>query len=72
MFDQIFLSSQVKRCMIISNKYGIHELPHKLPKDLGSQENKKYQENFKTSYNYSLVVSLPPKMKNFSLLAKNS
>ena len=27
-FDQIFLSPQVKRSVIISNKHGIYELPH--------------------------------------------
>ena len=27
MFDQIFLSAQVKQSVIISNKYGIYELP---------------------------------------------
>ena len=31
---QIFLSSQVKRCVIITYKHGINELPHKLPNDL--------------------------------------
>ena len=34
MFHQIFLSPQVKRSAVISNKYGIHELPHELPNDL--------------------------------------
>ena len=34
MFYQIFLSPQVKRTVIISNKHGIYELPHELPKDL--------------------------------------
>ena len=32
--SHIFLSSQVKRSVIISNKHGIYELPHKLPNDL--------------------------------------
>ena len=27
MFDQVFLSPQVKRSLIISNKHGIYELP---------------------------------------------
>ena len=31
---QIFLSTQVKRSAIISNKKGVYELPHKLPNDL--------------------------------------
>ena len=39
----IFYWSQVKRSVIISNKHGIHELPHELPNDLrlrilGNQE----------------------------------
>ena len=34
-FDQIFLSSEVKRSMIISNKHGIYELLHAFLKDLG-------------------------------------
>ena len=34
MFYQIFLSSQVKQIVIISNKHGIYELPHELLKDL--------------------------------------
>ena len=31
---QIFFSPQVKRSVIISNNYGIYELPHELPNDL--------------------------------------
>ena len=43
MFYQIFLSSQMKRCAIITYKHGIYELPHELPNDLrlkisGNQE----------------------------------
>ena len=30
MVEQIFLSPQVKRSVIISNKYGIYELPNNL------------------------------------------
>ena len=33
-FYQIFLSPQVKRIVIISNKHSIYELPNELPKDL--------------------------------------
>ena len=32
--EQTFFSPQVKRRMIISNKHGIYELPHKLPNNL--------------------------------------
>ena len=34
MFYEIFLSTQVKQCAIITCKHGIYELPHQLPKDL--------------------------------------
>ena len=34
MFYQIFLSPQVKRSAIISNKHGIYQLPRHLPNDL--------------------------------------
>ena len=34
MFDKIFVSPQMKRIMIISNKHGIYELTHELPNDL--------------------------------------
>ena len=34
MFDEIFVSPQVKGMVIISNKHGIHQLPHELPNDL--------------------------------------
>ena len=30
MFDKIFVSPQMKRIVIISNKHGIYELPHQL------------------------------------------
>ena len=34
MVEQFFLSPKVKRSVIISNKYGIYELPQELPNDL--------------------------------------
>ena len=34
MVEQIFFSPQLKRSVIISNKYGIYELPHGLPNNL--------------------------------------
>ena len=47
MFQQIFLSSQGKRCAIITYKHGIYEFPHELPNDLRlrSWEIRKYQES---------------------------
>ena len=63
-FVYIFFSPQVKRSVIISNKYGIYELPRKLANELkydgfcspykdklqysGSSEIRKDQENIKT------------------------
>ena len=77
---QIFFSPQVKQSMILSNKHGIHQLPHKLPNDLrfGSQEIRK--ENLEiflkirksvNFINYNPVTSLPPRLKVFSILAEN-
>ena len=37
-----------------------------------SQEIRKYHESLKTSYNYSVVPSLPAKMKTLLMLAKSS
>ena len=34
MFDEVFLSPQVKPIVINSNKYGIYELPHEFPNEL--------------------------------------
>ena len=34
MFYKVFLSQQVKRCVIITYKHGIYKLPHDLPNDL--------------------------------------
>ena len=34
MFDQIFLTQQLKQSVVISNKHGIYELPHDLPNHL--------------------------------------
>ena len=52
MVEQIFFSPQVKRSVIISNKYGIYQLPHELPNDLSNEISRKiwkYQENVKIS-----------------------
>ena len=49
MFDKIFVSTQVKRILIVSNKHGIYELPNELPNDLRVRKIRKYQEDLKTS-----------------------
>ena len=65
MFCQIFLSLQVKQMMIISNEYGIYKFPRELPNNL------RLRILGKSSQNFSLGPSLPPKMKILSILAKN-
>ena len=37
MFYQIFISSQVKQCTIITYKYGIYKLTYKLPNYLNGR-----------------------------------
>ena len=46
MFDQIFLLPQVKRSVIITNKYDIYRLLHELPNDSRQRilNTSKYQE----------------------------
>ena len=68
MFYQSFLSPQVKRSAINSNKHGTYELAHEFPKDLRL---KKDQENLKTLSNYNLVPSPPPKIKALLIIAKD-
>ena len=51
MFRQLFVSSQVKLSVIISNKQGIYHLPYQLPSDLtlrilGKLENTRKSQNF--------------------------
>ena len=50
MFYQIFVSPQVKKIVIISNRHGTNELLHKLPNDLrlrilGSKEVSRISQN---------------------------
>ena len=49
MFDEIFLSPQVKRIVIISNKHIIYQLPYELTNDLKLSRFMKYQEYLKIS-----------------------
>ena len=50
MFYQVFLSPQVKRSAIISNKQGVYEFPNEFPNDLrlgilGNKENSGKSQN---------------------------
>ena len=60
-FNQVFLSPQVKGKIVISNKNSIHKWS---PKSL------KMSGKFKTIGNYCLVPSRPPKIKVFSIIVK--
>ena len=55
MFYQVFLSPEVKKCAVITNKHGIYELPHEFPDDLrlrilGNNERSGKCQNFKELY----------------------
>ena len=69
MFDQSFLSPQVKRTVIISNKHGKYELFRKLPNDLRNNLTK--LENI-SEISKPQAHDLPLKMKTFSIPANNS
>ena len=61
MFDQIFLSPQAKRGVIISDGNVLYKLPLELPNDLTSKKIRKEKENLKTSYICCPALSTPPK-----------
>ena len=61
MIYQIFLLPQVKRRMVIGNKYGIYELAHHLPKDL-----RKYKMSVKSEN----LIELWPSAQSFSQIEK--
>ena len=65
MFYQILLSPQVKRCVIVTYKYGICELPHELRNDLRLRI-------VSTSKNGSPVPSLLANMEVLLILEENS
>ena len=74
MFYQIFLLPQVKRSLVISNRlaYAISQTSCRTTKDLRFQEIGKVQNNFKMSWNYNLLPTLPPKNKTLLILVKGS
>ena len=55
-FVQIFLSPQVKRSVIISNKIGLDKLPHKMKNDLRLS----IIGNQKLSGKYQISIDLEP------------
>ena len=63
MLCQMFLSPQVKRGMITSNKHAIYALSHELPNYLRLLKDK---NNLKTPWNYNLAPSLPLPPKNLA------
>ena len=74
MFDKTFVSPQVKRIVIISNKHGIYELPQKLPNDfrLRTLGNKEIPRRSQNLMNRRLRLNLATKIKILSILAKYS
>ena len=71
MFQQTFLSPEVKRFAIITYKQGIYELPHELPSTLSLRKIRKYQQSVLNPENDSPVPSLTAKMKILLILVKN-
>ena len=55
MFDQIFVSPQVKQIVTVSNKHGIYELSHELPNDLRL----KFGNIMKLSKTYRMITLCP-------------
>ena len=72
MFYQIFLSRQVKRRVIISNKHGTCELPHELPNDLRLRILRNYEISEKFQKFIELVPSFASKIKILLILANSS
>ena len=74
MVCKIFLSPLVKRCALVTYKYGIYELTHELPNDLRLSilENEEISEKCLNLMDDSLVPSFPTKMKILSILEKGS
>ena len=74
MFDEIFLSPQVKRIVINSTEHDIYQLPHKLLYDLrlrnlGNEEISRRNISKEISQNFK---ELEPSALIFSILAKGS
>ena len=78
--EQTFLTPQMKRSMIISNRHGIYKLPNDLKKNLrmrilGNQENSGKSQNFigllpnawSLSWNGNLVSTIKNLLKNRNL-----
>ena len=72
MFYQIFLSRQVKRRVIISNKHGTCELPRELPNDLRLRILRNYEISEKFQKFIELVPSFASKIKILLILANSS
>ena len=54
MFYQIFLSPQVKRSAIVSNKHGIYDFPQEFPNDLRLR----ILGNYQRSGNFQNLIEL--------------
>ena len=71
-FDQIFLSPQAKRSVVISNTHRIYNLSLEFPNDF--KKNLRRLGNIRKSQHlielYNPALNPPPKMIFFSILAK--
>ena len=64
MFKKIFVSPQVKRIVIISNKHGIYVLPHELPNDLRLRTLRKLGNIKKISKLHKIIAWYPTPAKH--------
>ena len=71
-FHKMFLSLQVKRSVIFTNKHGIYQSPQELANDsiLSILANQEISKNIKTSQNYSLMPSFSPNSNFFQYQRK--
>ena len=56
MFDQNFLSPQVKQSAVISSKHGLCELPHEFPKRLETWDFRKLGKVRKISKDHRIIT----------------
>ena len=64
MFNQTFLSSQVKRCAIFTDKHDMYELPHELPHGMYELPNALRLRIRKVPKPYRMIDQSPCQIKN--------
>ena len=71
MFHQIFVSSQVKWCVIITYKHGIYEFPYELPNDFRLRILENYEISGKCINFIELQPTVQSPCKNESFVNTN-